>query len=75
MDESGTSAIQVAYQSPPVKDRIEIMLVQSLAGGEKGRDPNLDMSALHSSGPWEIEALCEASLIYLAPLMSSFCNL
>ena len=41
---SGTSAIQVPIKSSLLKGRIEIILVQSLAGGEEGRIQTLDMS-------------------------------
>lgn len=58
------------HQSPLSKDRIESMLLQFLAAGEKERVQNLDMSTLDSSEPWEIQALCEAYPTYLASLMA-----
>ena len=44
LDLSGTSAIQVPIKSSLLKGRIEIILVQSLAGGEERRIQILDMS-------------------------------
>ena len=74
MDQSGTSHPS-GLQSPPLNDSIEIMLLRFLTGGENNRVQNLDMSTLDSSGPWEIQALREASLTQLASLMPPFRDL